>query len=283
MNTHRVVTGVLITATVLGIFAIDHYWAAGFFSAALLSVIAYTAAVELCTALEAVGVFTFRRLTGLACFVVALAPAAGQRFWQSQDGFAAQAGVVFGFMILCFVMAMRGDDLARGAKAVAGGVFVVIYVGFSLSFLVRLRLVDQYGEVLLLLAIGCAKIGDSGAYFVGKAIGRHPLAPRLSPKKTVEGAFGALAGSSIAALILYPYLKPQLALGTIIVWALVLSVAGQFGDLAESLVKRAGGVKDSGATLGAMGGALDLVDSLLLSAPVAYILAITGGFGAIKG
>lgn len=283
MNTQRVVTGIIIAAVVLGVFAIDHYWAAGFFSAALLSVIAYTAAVELCAVLECLGVFTYRRLTGLACFVVALMPAAVQRFWQSQDGFAAQSGVVFGFMILCFAMAMRGDDLVRGTKAVAAGVFVVIYVGFSLSFLVRLRLLEGCGEALLLLAIGSAKIGDTFAYFVGRTIGRRPLAGRLSPKKTVEGSAGAVAGSIVAALILRPYLSPQLTLAAILTWAVVLSVAGQFGDLAESMLKRAGNIKDSGASLGAMGGALDLVDSLLLSAPTAYILAVTGGLGAVKG
>ena len=283
MKLHRIVTGAITTAVLLSVVTVDHCWAGGILSAALLSVVAFTSAFELCRVLEAAGMPTYKRWTAVASFVVALTPAIVPRFYQSLNPFAPQAGIIFGFMILTFVIAMRGEDLGRGVRAVAAGTFVLIYVGLSLSFLVRLRSFGQFGEPLLLFVIGCAKLGDIGAYFVGRSIGKHALAPRLSPKKTIEGAAGAYLGSIAAALIMHTYVQEQVAFGTFVVWALVLSTAGQFGDLAESLLKRAGGVKDSSPMFGTAGGMLDLVDSLLLSAPAAYILALTGGFGAFQG
>jgi len=282
MKADRIAMGFIATAVLFSVVAVDHYWAKGFFSAALLSVIAFTAALETCAVLEAAGMPAFKRSTALASFVVALVPAIAPRFWQNMSPFALQAGIIFGFMILTFVFSMRCEDLARGARGVAAGTFTLVYVGLALSFLVRVRHFGKFGEPLLLFAIGCAKLGDVGAYFVGKTVGRHALAARLSPKKTIEGAFGGLLGSVVAALIMWPYVKAQVSLATFVVWSLVLGAAAQLGDLAESVLKRAGAVKDSSPAFGTMGGVLDLVDSLLLSAPVAYILALSGGFGAFR-
>ncbi len=283
MKAARIITGSIATLLILGLLTLDHYFVGGFLSAALLSVVAFTAAMELCVILEAAGLKTYPRLTAFVSFVVALLPAVVLRFWRGLSPFAPQAGVIFGFMVLLFVLAMREEDLVKGAKAVISGTFVLVYVGLSLSFLVRLRDFPHTGEAFLLFAIGVAKVGDIGAYFTGKLFGRHYLAPKVSPKKTLEGSLGALAGSAGVALIMHPYVKDHVSLGTFVAWALILSVVAQFGDLAESLIKRAGEVKDSGGVFAAMGGVLDLVDSLLLSAPVAYILALIGGFGGIQG
>jgi len=293
MKLGRILTGLATTIAVLAIIASDHYWTNGFLSVALLSAVAFTAALELCRILAATGMRTFSRATAFASFVVALLPAVVIRWFPGMSPFAPQAGVIFGFVVLTFIFAMRSEDFAAGAKAVVAGTFVLVYVGLALSFFVRLRDFPSFGETFLLFAIGCAKVGDMGAYFAGRSFGRTPLAPRLSPKKTVEGAAGALVGSLVVAAILYPYLAAELAkhpelqitmsFARFAGCALVLSVAGQFGDLSESLLKRAAGVKDSSIVFSQMGGVLDVVDSLLLSAPVAYILALLGGFRAVQG
>jgi phosphatidate cytidylyltransferase len=116
-------------------------------------------------------------------------------------------------------------------------------------------------------AIGC-KVGDTAAYFAGRTLGKHPLC-WVSPKKTWEGAVaGALAGTAAAA-ILGAFFGLPLRHG--LSFGLIVNLAGQGGDLLESWLKRCCGVKDSGATFGEMGGALDLVDALLLAGPAAYL------------
>jgi phosphatidate cytidylyltransferase len=283
MKAGRILVGAAATAVILAILAIDHYYPKAFLSAALLSIVAFTSALELCGILRSAGMPTFAPLTAFASLVVALLPAVVLRFWPGTSPFAPQAGVIFAFVILTFALAMRGSDIQAGAKAVAAGAFVLVYVGLALSFLVRIRDFPEVGEPLLLFAIGCAKVGDMGAYFAGKTFGKHALAPAISPKKTVEGAIGALLGSILSALIIWHFVKARIDLPTLLAWALVLSVAAQFGDLAESLLKRAAGTKDSSGTFATMGGVLDMVDSLLLSAPVAYILALAKGLGAVQG
>lgn len=293
MKAGRIIIGAVTTIAILAIFTADHYWTKGFLSAALLSVVAFTATLELCGVLEKAGVPTFPNLASFASLLVAILPACVIRWRPGMSPFAPQATVVFGFMVITFALAMKREDLAAGAKAVVGGTFTVIYVGLALSFLVRLRDFppSDVGEGLLLFSIGCAKVGDMGAYFVGKAFGRHQLSPRLSPKKTLEGAMGAALGSIAAALIIWGLFGSEIQkvagregfLWVLLLWSVILSIAAQFGDLAESLLKRAGGVKDSGGVFGSMGGVLDLVDSLLIAAPVAYLLALAEGFGAVQG
>jgi len=283
MTWRRIIAGLVATVVVLGVFALDHYFSEGLFSAALLALVAFTAAIELCRMLESFGLSAFTRLTAFCSFVVALLPALVLRFWKGTSPFAPQAGVIFGFVVLAFILVMRKNDHLAGVKAVIGGTFVLVYVGLSLSFLVRLRDFPRVGEAFLLFAIGCAKVGDMGAFFIGRTFGRHLLAPRISPKKTVEGAIGALLGSIVVVFIIHPFVKDSVSLLRLTACALLLSVAAQLGDLAESLLKRAAAMKDSSMALDTMGGVLDLVDSLLLSAPVAYILALLGGFGAVQG
>lgn len=280
MRRNRVVTGILATAVVAAVLAADYYFLEGIPSATLLAVVAFAASYELCMVLGAAGIPTFALTTAFSSFVVALTPALAKIFLPEVSTFAPQAGLIFLFVILNFAFALRHGDPSAGTKAVVGGTFVLVYVGFALSFLVRLRSLDEVGWAFLIFALACAKVGDTGAYFVGRALGRHLLAPRLSPKKTVEGAAGALLASLLCAFMVAPFTSGKVPLTTLLCWAAVLSVAAQFGDLAESLLKRAAALKDSSAFFGHMGGALDVVDSLLLCAPTAYILAVIWGFSA---
>ena len=128
---------------------------------------------------------------------------------------------------------------------------------------------------LLVACITVSKFSDIGAFFAGRWFGRRKLIPRISPSKTWEGAVGGLVAGIITAVAVGRLALP----GTVDIWrSIVFGVfvggMGQFGDLAESLLKRAGGIKDAGDMVPGFGGVLDLVDSLLISAPVAYYISI---------
>ncbi len=279
MKRKRVLVGALVALVVAAVLTVDTYFVRGLPFATLLSVVAFAASYELCIILKSSGFATYPKLTAFASFVVAILPAWAHKFASGTSSFAIQAGAVFLFMVIAFGVALREEDKRSGALAVIAGTFVLVYVGFALSFFVRLRSLPEVGTALMLFAVGCAKVGDIGAYFAGHAFGRHPLAPRVSPKKTVEGAIGGLAASLAMAFLVAPFVKGRIELPVLLVWAGTLAVAAQYGDLAESLLKRSGEVKDSSGFFGGMGGVLDVVDSLLLCAPTAYILALWRGLG----
>lgn len=161
----------------------------------------------------------------------------------------------------------------RGSAAAAGGALLgVAYLGMMFGFMVLIR--REWSAWVLLWIVTTTKASDIGAYFVGRAIGRHKLIVWLSPGKTWEGAFGGVAGSvlvgSLGAWALGPETGIAVWEGAVI--GLVLSVVGQCGDLVMSLLKRDAGLKDAGHALPGFGGILDVLDSVLLAAPVGYWL-----------
>lgn len=164
----------------------------------------------------------------------------------------------------------------------------VLYVGGLLGFLIQLRLIPGVGETNpslapLLSLIFVVKVSDSGQFFVGRRFGKRKLSPVLSPGKTWEGAVGGIGISAlVTATVLTMYLESMAGLGgwcRVLVYCLLLSFAGLVGDLAESLLKRDAGVKDSSNWLPGLGGVLDVLDSLLLAAPVAYLCWVLGLVG----
>ena len=144
----------------------------------------------------------------------------------------------------------------------------VMYVGWLFSFLVLLRGLP-HGAALVTLLIGMITLTDSGAYFIGRSLGRHKLCPGLSPKKTLEGSFGGLLLTAWLGYGLGP------ALGLTPLYGMLLgagvSLFGQLGDLWESALKREVGLKDAGELLGGHGGVLDRFDSLAFAAPFFYL------------
>jgi phosphatidate cytidylyltransferase len=118
---------------------------------------------------------------------------------------------------------------------------------------------------------------DSGGYFAGRAYGRRKLMPQVSPKKTVEGAIGAIGGAMLAALLMQVLVHRMLGVGEVLVLAIALSVLAQFGDLCESALKRAFGAKDSGWIIPGHGGILDRLDSLLFPFVFTYYYAAVLG------
>jgi phosphatidate cytidylyltransferase len=180
-------------------------------------------------------------------------------------------------VLLAFVGEMARYRRPEGVLAnLAAAVFALAYVGLMFGFLVQLRLGWGIGALASLVIV--VKMGDTGAYTVGRLVGRHKMAPVLSPGKTIEGACGAMAFAALASWATFEWLVPlTVAAGTptvewrqSVLYGLLVGGAGMFGDLAESLLKRAAGCKDSSRWMPGFGGVLDILDSVLLAAPVAW-------------
>ena len=205
-------------------------------------------------------------------------------------------GVAFASAIAPFIfltIAMRRAQMAGAYPAAAASSFAFVYIALPMAMLVQLR--QQWaGAFWLLYLLLVVWAGDIFAYFVGRSVGRHLMAPRISPKKTWEGAAASLAASLVVGTLLFTYAlqissfllsvgliqrrdglfgleKPEL--WPIILLTVVLNVAAQLGDLVESLIKRGAGVKDSGNILPGHGGMLDRIDALLFAAPVLWFYA----------
>lgn len=157
------------------------------------------------------------------------------------------------------------ESLRDGAITVTG----MLYIGLTLSYVVMIRMLPE-GEWLLFFLLLVTWAGDTGAYYVGTLCGQHALAPRISPKKTIEGLVGGLLGAMIIAYTLRWWFLAEFSAVDCFVLAAVLTLAGLWGDLAESALKRSAGVKDSGGLLPGHGGMLDRLDSLLFTAPAFY-------------
>jgi phosphatidate cytidylyltransferase len=178
--------------------------------------------------------------------------------------------------------------VAEALQAAANSVFCLMYAGFTLIALPMLRSSED-GKSLVTFLLCAVWAGDIVAMYVGRTLGRHKLAPKLSPNKTWEGAIGSLAGSVLVTVGLI-YLAAQLArrdiltlafpgtLGHWLLLAVVVNLAAQVGDLAESALKRSAGVKDSGTLLPGHGGVLDRIDALLLAAPVLWYAQVIQHF-----
>jgi phosphatidate cytidylyltransferase len=146
----------------------------------------------------------------------------------------------------------------------------VIYIFAPLACAIFLRRISPHW---LMLAVLLCWVGDTAALYIGKNFGKHKLS-KVSPNKTWEGAIASVVGALIAAAIYAHYLIPQSPLLILLPIAALGNIAGQFGDLAESAVKRKFGVKDSGASLPGHGGWLDRIDAILFAIPVVYILVL---------
>ncbi len=144
----------------------------------------------------------------------------------------------------------------------------LILIALPLTYAIRLHGADANGPKLLMFVLVITWIGDTAAYFVGRAMGKHKLAPVLSPKKTWEGTIASILGALLVAVVFTRWLT--IPLPHLLAMAAVGNVAGQAGDLLESAYKRSAGVKDSGSLLPGHGGVLDRIDALILAIPVVW-------------
>lgn len=177
----------------------------------------------------------------------------------------------FSIVIAClfiFVLQFIRRDSSQALTSIAVTLFGLLYIAWFFSFFVKLKFMPG-GALLVAFVVLVTKMGDVGAYLIGGMVGRRNLIPRISPHKTVEGTIGGLVFSIVIAVMSKAYL-PEFSYGHLVALGILLGTLGQVGDLAESLLKRDCGVKDSGASLSGFGGMLDLIDSLLFTAPIFY-------------
>jgi phosphatidate cytidylyltransferase len=212
------------------------------------------------------------------------------------SGLTFVLGLGFACAIAPFVfltITMRRVPMSGAYPAAAASTFAFVYIALPMAMLVQLR--QQWaGAFWLLYLLLVVWAGDIFAYFVGRSLGRHLMAPSISPKKTWEGAAASVAASLVVGILLFSHAlqissfllrvgliqrrdglfgleKPEL--WPIILLTVVLNIAAQLGDLVESLIKRGAGVKDSGTILPGHGGMLDRIDALLFAAPVLWYYA----------
>jgi phosphatidate cytidylyltransferase len=175
------------------------------------------------------------------------------------------------FLFGCVILGLLTKrPLHEVLPAISIGSAALLFVVLPLSYIVRLDEIEPVGRQLVLFTLVLVWAGDMLAYFVGKSLGRVPMAPMLSPKKTWEGALGNVLASLIVAVLFAKWMQTDVT--TLLVIAGVANIAGQAGDLIESAYKRGAAVKDSGGLLPGHGGMLDRIDSLILATPAVWIL-----------
>jgi phosphatidate cytidylyltransferase len=167
-----------------------------------------------------------------------------------------------------YVFSRKPLEEALPSSAIA--VLATTYVGMLGGSLIRLRNDFPVGSKLIFFLLLVVWLGDTGAYYVGKNLGRHKLSPRISPKKTIEGLAGGMTASIITAVVIHFTFFKEFPLLHAIIAGVILSFAGVIGDLAESMWKRSADVKDSGTLIPGHGGFLDRFDSIFFTAPILY-------------
>jgi phosphatidate cytidylyltransferase len=291
--------GPILILFVLGIFALDEWitgvplpswllwtgrkaWSPG---AAILPVtlgIALLAAREMATILTGKGIAASRRIMSAAAIAGLLVSSQAPSVFDgtgSLSGFRVTDAVALVSTAAVIVLSLAMIYYARnrsveGVVAATGGALLAfVYLGLMFGSMLAIR--REHSAWILLWVLLVTKACDIGAWFTGRAIGRHKLIPWLSPGKTWEGLAGGLAFASIVSYVGLAIIESQLHLtGPPLVYAIlpgiIFGVVGQAGDLVESVFKRDAGKKDSGHSVPGMGGVLDVLDSALLVAPLAY-------------
>ena len=253
----RVLTAALFLPVILAVVV----WAPPWAFAVMVAVVAVLGVLEVDGLARRSGWPLHRWISaGLAvgaCAAFLDPPRAGERILLLSAG-ACIGGVALGVR--------RGGEGALACAAAT--LFAGFYPGVLLSFLVGVRGAGEpIGRRLILFFLIVIWLSDIAAYYLGRALGRRPLAPRISPKKTVEGALAGVAGAAGTAALLGYLLLPELGWTAPLLGA-ALGGVGIVGDLAESVLKRGAGVKDTSSLLPGHGGVLDRLDSMLLAAPL---------------
>jgi phosphatidate cytidylyltransferase len=232
---------------------------------------------------------------------------------QGFGGAALLAGLLLLFLFAPFLLmiaAMGREDLKSALPSAAMSYLALPYIGLPLLLLAMMRDSSVRGWVFVLFTFLAVWVGDTAAMYVGKSMGRHKLAPRVSPGKTIEGTVASLV-FSVGVCCLFAHYVPEIAAaltkahlladpaqesllidapayGRAPLWiaallAAIINIAAQVGDLVESALKRGAGVKDSGTMIPGHGGVLDRIDALLLALPVAFLLFLAFGQKFVQG
>ncbi|WP_035297344.1 phosphatidate cytidylyltransferase [Brevibacillus thermoruber] len=257
----RIITGLIGGATFLFLVYLGNVW--------------YSLLVLF---LAVMGLFEFLRMAGLRPFSAAgvLAYALMVSIVWPALSFSAGTGVVMPDLVLPVTLLLLVYSVLRKnqfhIEHAALTLIGALYIGYGFTYMAAVRNLPD-GLMLTVLVILGIWASDSGAYFIGKAVGRRKLWPAISPNKTVEGSFGGLL-AAVAVVLGVNAAFGHIPFGQAVAIALVAAVAGQLGDLVESAIKRHFGVKDSGRILPGHGGVLDRCDSWIMVFPVLYLLGI---------
>jgi phosphatidate cytidylyltransferase len=274
----RILTAAVLIPAVVALV----WWGPPVLVAGVAAIVALVALQEFFTLGERVGMRAFRNWT-LLC-------AAGLFFAQYAAGMveirslsegallirdATRGAISVELVLMIFLFGSVSIALATRRPlqdvlpAIAIGSAGLLFIALPFSYLVRVNEIERIGRQLVLFTLCLIWAGDMLAYFVGRSLGRLPMAPALSPKKTWEGAIANLIASLLVAVFFARWMQADIA--SLLVLAALANIAGQMGDLIESAYKRGAVVKDSGTLLPGHGGMLDRVDSLILAAPVVWI------------
>lgn len=186
------------------------------------------------------------------------------------DALSVELGMFTALLLIPAWYVLRNPAIEDSLPSSAVAVLATTYVGLLSGSLIRLRHDFPEGWKLIFFLVLVVWLGDSGAYYFGKAFGKHKLSPVISPKKTIEGMIGGIGVSIVTAVVIHFTFFPKFPLLHAIIAGAILSFAGVVGDLAESMWKRSAAVKDSGAVLPGHGGFFDRFDSILFTAPILY-------------
>ena len=281
----RILTAAVLILAVLALIFFGKLWMITFFSAIIAEFAAYEYLKLAAVGAEAHGAklripIWWMALGTMLAFVVTL----------PDFPVEAQLPVLSALTLALFAWNGFLSPLDQVLPDTAQGIFGLIWIAYPLT-LIPLLWKQEDGPALLLFLMVCVWSGDTAALYVGRAFGKHKLAPRLSPGKTWEGSIASIAASIlIAALVVYvsdtlsargnTILHISEPLWQTLVLAAIVNIAAQLGDLLESAIKRGAGVKDSGTILPGHGGILDRIDALLLAAPILWFaLLLKDNFG----
>ncbi len=255
----------MVSATALGLLALASIFFDPFFVTVVVALIAL-GLYEFFTMLEKKGIPIYKYFGATIGIIIPLS--IFLRFELTRGWEFLFISIALGTL---FVLQFSRRQSSNAVLAISATMFALFYISWFFSFMIKLKLLP-YGTALVGFLLLVTKGADIGAFFVGRRFGRRALIPHISPKKTVEGAFGGIATAVIAALASRVFLPPLSAFSwlNLILLGFVLGVLGMLGDLSESLIKRDCAAKDSGSVLPGMGGVMDVIDSLLFTAPAFY-------------
>ena len=261
----RIVSSTLILLLVAIIIFYFPNWVFSILASAMIGV----ALFEFLKMAERRGVFVYKYFTIILGMLIPLIV----YFQMGTEGyFTLEPFFIVITCLFLFVLQFTRRDSSEALVSIAVTVFGLLYIAWLFSFLIKLKFMP-HGSLLVAFLVLVTKMGDVGAYFVGGLTGKHNLIPRISPHKTVEGTIGGLLFSVASALGSKAYL-PGFHYAHLFILGLLLGILAQVGDLAESLLKRACEVKDSGSNISGFGGILDLIDSLIFTAPIFYFYIV---------
>jgi len=295
----RVLTAVVLIPVVLLLVFRAPLW---LFALAVAGIIVL-ALHEYLNIAEAAGYKPFHRLAyAMALLFVYLVYVAFAPRPRTFHSYSSNTGWWMPFLLFAVVFGIPlvfRRDLRMGLSAAAISAFGVIYIACSLALLIAFR-ADPFENTLVVFVLFSVWAGDIAAYYVGRSIGKHKLAPIVSPNKSVEGAVASVIASILVAVLIFAFhrnleswfsqrgtfytsLEPvKVPLFHAITLGVFTNIAAQFGDLFESALKRGAGVKDSGTLLPGHGGMLDRIDALLFAIPVVWYYANLTGFSLPK-